>query len=72
MFDNLELFTGVNMDEAEKDKLDWYLVDDVLKVNDLIKWWLIKSSSFPSLSCMALDYLLIPGEWSHILFWSNI
>ena len=62
MFDNLELFTGVNINEAEKDKLDRYLVDNVLKVNDLIKWWLIKSSSFPSLSCMVLDYPLIPGE----------
>ena len=72
MFDNLELFTGMNMDEAEKDELDWHLVDDVLKVNNPIKWWLAKSSSFPSLSCMVLDYLSIPGEWSHILFWSNI
>jgi hypothetical protein len=62
VFDNLELFTGVNMDEAEKDELDRYLVDDVIKVNDPIKWWLAKSSLFPSLSRMALDYLSIPGE----------
>jgi len=68
MFDSLELFTSMNMDETKKDELDQYLMDDALKVDDPIKWWLTKSSLFPSLSHMALDYLSIPGKSRTIYF----
>ena len=68
MFNSLELFTSTNMDKTKKDKLDRYLMDNTLKVDNPIKWWLIKSSLFPSLSCMALDYLSIPGKSRTIYF----
>jgi hypothetical protein len=62
MFDTLELFTGMDEDEDEKDELDRFLGKDMLKVDNPIKWWLSKSSLYPSLSRMALDYLMIPGK----------
>ena len=44
-------------------ELDAYLATGVEEVTDPLKWWHERCSSFPHLSCMALDYLMIPGMW---------
>ena len=44
------------------DKLNCYLAMDVEDVKDGVKWWYEKWSTFSCLSCMAWDYLSIPGK----------
>ncbi|KAF4622367.1 hypothetical protein D9613_009167 [Agrocybe pediades] len=46
------------------DKLDQYLSTDPKNVKDALLWWHEKRHTFPKLSCMALDYLLVSGVWS--------
>jgi hypothetical protein len=44
------------------DEVDHYLSTDVEHANNAIVWW---HGFFPCLSCMALDYLTIPGKLHH-------
>jgi hypothetical protein len=43
------------------DKLEHYLSTDPEYVLDTISWWFERRHVYPCLSCMALDYLTIPG-----------
>jgi hypothetical protein len=45
-----------------RDELDRYLAMDVEDVKDGVMWWYEKRSTFSRLSCMARDYLSIPGK----------
>lgn len=42
------------------DELDAYLTLDVEDVSDALGWWHNRCSTYPHLSRMALDYLLVP------------
>ena len=44
------------------DELQHYLAADVEDVKDGLLWWHERRAIFPQLSCMARDYLSIPGE----------
>jgi hypothetical protein len=44
------------------DELDQYLSTDTEDVKDAILWWHERRATFPHLSCMARDYLSIPGK----------
>jgi len=39
-----------------------YLAADVEDMKDGLMWWYERCMLFPHLSCMARDYLSIPGE----------
>ncbi len=62
IFDNLLALSAPKTKEL-CDKLDRYLSTDPEHVVDVLKWWMERKSMFPHLSCMALDYLLIPSEF---------
>jgi hypothetical protein len=49
-------------------EVNHYLDSDIeqVKSKDLITWWKFKACMYPCLSCMALDYLSIPGELATI------
>ena len=47
---------------VERDELDHYLLAEMEDVKDGLMWWFERRSIFPRLSCMACDYLLIPGR----------
>ena len=49
----------------ERDELDAYLASGIEDVADPLKWWDEHRSTYPHLSRMALDYLTIPGMFSH-------
>ena len=59
-FDNLESLCAPKPLDL-RDDLDAYLSTDPEAVGDVLKWWSEKSTMYPSLSRMALDYLSIPG-----------
>jgi hypothetical protein len=59
-FDNLLDIMPPSPDN--RDELECYLAMDVENVQDGVKWWYDKQSTFPCLSCMAQDYLSIPGK----------
>ena len=45
-------------------ELDHYLKSARVKdVRDPLKWWFDNQRSYPRLSCMARDYLTIPGKF---------
>ena len=44
-----------------KDELEQYLECPVEDVKDVLLWWVKNRAVYPRLSCMALDYLSIPG-----------
>lgn len=46
--------------DDDMSELDIYLSQPVEQVADPLKWWVIHSSTFPTLSQMAFDYLSIP------------
>ena len=58
MFEMLKLPAA----DVDGDELQRYLNAPVESVIDPVTWWLDRRSTFPRLSRMALDYLLIPGE----------
>jgi hypothetical protein len=60
IFDNLPSL--VRAPDTERDELDRYLNTETEMVTDALKWWLEKSTVFPHLSRMALDFLSIPGK----------
>ena len=64
MYDNLPDLATVSLDHH--DELEHYLSMDPEDVRDGILWWHDRCATFPHLSCMALNYLSIPGKWSSI------
>ena len=67
MFDNI-------MDTAptssSDDELQRYLAADIEDVKDGLMWWHERRAMFPQLSCMACNYLSIPGEYLVSLYLS--
>ena len=51
----------VGGDVKECNELDEYLSLSVEKVKDPLKWWYANRKAYPQLSCMALNYLSVPG-----------
>ena len=49
------------------DELQCYLAADVEDVMDGLIWWYKRCAMFPWLSCMAQNYLSIPGEFFFFL-----
>lgn len=70
MFDNL--CTAPPTTPTTQDKLSRYLAAPTEAVGDVIAWWLKNRKTYPALSCMALDYLSIPGEWLLLLYDDDI
>jgi hypothetical protein len=60
IFDDLPAFSAPGRSEL-RDELARYLSTDPEQVQDVLLWWHEKKAMFPCLSCMALDYLTIPG-----------
>ena len=60
IFDNLPDLSPASPDLF--DELELYLSTDTEDVKDAISWWYERHASFPYLSCMAWDYLSIPGK----------
>lgn len=62
IFDNLPSLSRLHPTTG-CDELDAYLATSVEDIapGDTLKWWQDHSSLYPHLSCMALDYLTIPG-----------
>ncbi len=59
-FNNLPDTTTSSSDDH--DELDCYLATDMENVKDALMWWHERRATFPHLSCMAWDYLSIPGK----------
>jgi hypothetical protein len=57
-------FAGQSMHAGDHSttELDEYLKLLPEPVDDPILWWYKQSGTYPNLSCMALDYLSIPGK----------
>lgn len=45
------------------DELTRYLRDPPEQTTNPLQWWYERRQSYPNLSCMARDYLSIPGEY---------
>ena len=60
IFDRLPSLVKPKANHAH-DELDAYLAADVQDISDALKWWHDQHSNYPRLSCMAVDYLSIPG-----------
>ena len=52
-------------------ELDTYLQANVEQVTDVITWWHECRAMYPHLSCMALNYLTIPGVSTQQFFLFN-
>ena len=61
MFDNLPSRCAP-IQKKLCNKLDWYLNTNPKMVEDVILWWDEHRGMYPCLSCMAQDYLMIPGR----------
>lgn len=49
-------------------ELDHYLKSARVKnVKDPLQWWIDNQASYPRLSRMAKDFLLLPGEFSFVI-----
>ena len=60
MFDSIMDITPAPL---TSDKLQCYLATDIEDVKDRLMWWHKRCRMFPELSCMARDYLSIPGKY---------
>jgi hypothetical protein len=60
IFDNLPTLTPTSSDIHNE--LDHYLATDTEDVHDGLLWWHEQCTTYPHLSRMARDYLLIPGK----------
>jgi hypothetical protein len=60
IFDNLPELASALSDIC--DKLELYLSTDTEDIKDDILQWHERRATFPCLSCMAWDYLSIPGK----------
>jgi hypothetical protein len=63
VFDDLPLLTAPTQKELQ-DELYWYLSTNPEMVEEVLMWWHEHRGMYPRLSCMALDYLTIPGMLS--------
>jgi len=70
IFDSI--FNTTPMSPNTLDKLQHYLAVDVKDMKDTLMWWHKRHGSFPGLSCMAHNYLSIPGEQFEILHLSKV
>ena len=61
IFDDLPALSPPKHHEL-RNELAHYLSTDPEQVKDVLLWWYEKRSEYPSLSRMALDYLMIPGK----------
>jgi hypothetical protein len=61
IFDNLPALAAPKAAELH-DKLVQYLSTDPEQVKDVLLWWNERKLMYPCLSCMALNYLMIPSE----------
>ena len=69
VFDNLPCLAKPKPKLAH-DELDAYLATNIEDVTDALEWWIKNCATFPRLSCMAIDYLSIPGKSStHFALW---
>jgi hypothetical protein len=68
MFDNLPSLSAPMQNELQ-DELDRYLSTDPEMVEDVLMWWNEGCGMYPTLSCMALDYLTIPGAFLSSKIW---
>jgi hypothetical protein len=56
-------------DEELMTELDRYLkTPRVKKLKDPLQWWIDNIASYPRLSRMARDFLVIPGEFFFLIF----
>jgi hypothetical protein len=62
-FDNLT-YKPKKKRTADVDELTRYLAAVCVDIEDPIAWWLENAHTYPRLSRMALDYLMIPGTLS--------
>jgi len=69
IFDNLPCLVKPNP-KLLCNELNAYFAADIENVTDALEWWIKKCTSFPHLSCMAIDYLSIPGKsFMHSSLW---
>jgi hAT family C-terminal dimerisation region len=61
MFDDLLGPRHSDTKPTAKDEVVQYLKSRTEIIDDPIKWWLAQRSTYPRLSRMAIDYLMIPG-----------
>jgi hypothetical protein len=52
--------------DVPEDKLEQYLCDPTEKPDDVIAWWLAKATIYACLSCMTLDFLMIPATSTEV------
>ena len=62
IFDNLPALAPPKAEELCSE-LNRHLTADIEHVTDPIKWWYKCRDMYPALSCMAIDYLSIPGNY---------
>ena len=73
IFDNLPLRAPLKRKYAAlADEITLYLREDIVDVQNPIKWWCGKRDSYPQLSRMALDYLTIPGNYFIAFAYPNL
>ena len=60
MFDDLPALAAPRASDL-RDELERYLNADPKHVVDVLSWWFERQQTYPALSCMAMDYLTIPG-----------
>lgn len=63
IFDDLPALSAPPKSDL-RDELDRYLSTDPEHVTNALAWWHEKRFIYPRLHRMALDYLMIPGEFS--------
>ena len=63
IFDNLPSLAKPQTSRL-RDELAVYLLAPIEEAEDPILWWSERRAVYPRLSCMALDYLTIPGKSS--------
>jgi hypothetical protein len=62
MFDDLPALAAPKPSDL-RDELESYLSSDPEHVADVLLWWFERQHMYPALSCMAVDYLTIPGMY---------
>jgi hypothetical protein len=60
MFDDLPALAAPRPSDL-RDELERYLSTDPEHVANVLLWWFERQQTYPALSCMAMDYLTIPG-----------
>ena len=60
MFDELPALAAPRSSDL-CDELQHYLNSNPEHIVDVLMWWFERQHTYPSLSCMAMDYLMIPG-----------